>query len=72
MKKATYEELSWGEQYAYREGVLDSYNIILDSIQDQLLNNGLSDDRDKYMACDKLAKDLRTYLNDICSIDLNV
>lgn len=67
-----FKELPWREQYSYREGVLDSYNIILDSIQEQMINNDLATDRERYEACDKLAKDLRNYLNAICSIDLNV
>lgn len=67
-----FKELPWREQYSYREGLLDSYNIILDSIQDQMINNDLAANKEMYDACDKLAKDLRNYLNAICSIDLNV
>ena len=67
-----FKELSWKEQYAYREGVLDSYNIILNCIQDMCINNDLSANKEMYDACDKLAKALRTCLDVICTIDLNV
>ena len=66
-----YRNLTWKEQYSYREGVLDSYNIILDSIQEQMYNNDLAANKEMYDACDKLARDLRTYLTSICSIETN-
>ena len=66
-----YRHLTWKEQYSYREGVLDSYNIILDSIQEQMYNNDLAANKEMYDACDKLARDLRTYLTSICSIETN-
>ena len=66
-----YQALTWQEQYSYREGVLDSYTLILDSIQEQMINNDLSANKEMYDACDKLAKDLRTYLTSICSIETN-
>lgn len=66
-----YRELTWKEQYSYRDGVLDSYNIILDSIQEQMINNDLAANKAMYDACDKLASDLRAYLTSICSIESN-
>lgn len=66
-----FRELPWREQYSYREGVLDSYNIILDSIQEQMTTNDLAANKEMYDACDKLARDLREYLTSICSIETN-
>lgn len=66
-----YQKLTWAEQYSYRDGVLDAYKIILDSIQDQMVNNDLAANKEMYDACNKLASDLRTYLNTICLIATN-
>lgn len=66
-----YRKLTWAEQYAYKEGLLDSYTLILDSIQEQMTNNDLAANKEMYDACDKLARYLRTYLTKICSIETN-
>ena len=66
-----FKSLPWEEQYSYREGVLDSYTIILDSIQEQMNNNDLAANKEMYDACDKLARDLRSYLTSICLIETN-
>ena len=71
IKVDKFKSLPWEEQYSYREGVLDSYNIILDSIQEQMYNNDLAANKEMYDACDKLARDLRSYLTCICSIETN-
>ncbi len=62
-----YRNLTWEEKFAYKEGILDSYTLILDSIQEQMINNDLAANKDRYDACDKLAKDLRAYLTQICN-----